>query len=281
MSTTISTRRFPSAIEGKLRSVRWRHAALAIAFAVSFSIGILLVLMVLSMVIDWLFPFAPFGLRWAMTAGTLVAAVATAAWLGIAPVRRALHWHRAANAVDGDIPELEERWSTVASLSARNRSNDSPVQQAMASQVISEAIAMERIVQPRRVAPPVSLRPALIVASIGIALLTILYLLNPPQTSVLLHRFWSPLSNITATQLTSVTGDQFVPRGDSVELVTELVGVPRSNATLTVSHTDGSIETYRLRPNDAAPETFVQAIRVDESLSYRVRAGDAQTPWHQ
>lgn len=280
MSTTVPNERFPSAIEGKLRSVRWRHAALAAAFAVVFAVGVLMVLMVTSMAIDWMNPFATPSLRLALTSATVAAAFAAACWLGIGPVRRSLVWDRAANAVDGNVPQLEERWTTVASLSKTPLSEMSAIQRAMAEQVTSEAIAMERIVVPHRVAASVSLKPAIVIASIGTVLFLATFALSPQQAWVQLRRFLAPTQDITATQLVSLTGDQLVPRGDSIELLTQLGGLPRSNATMSVLFVDGSTQETRLRPNDETPDQFAHSIRVDDSLSYRVRAGDAQTSWH-
>ncbi len=279
MSASIATHRFPSAIEGKLRSVRWRHAALAASYALAFGCCVLIVLMILSMAIDWAIPFTDLAVRVFLTAGTLVATVATVALLGFKPIGDSLRWKHAASAVDQEVPQLEERWSTVASLSARDQTNESPMQKAMAAQVTSEAIAMEKVVQPWRVAPPVSLRPALYVAAASAILLAGLVMISPAQMSVLLKRFWSPTSTITATQLTSETGDRFVPRGESIQLVTKLSGLPRSQATLTVQDSDGMTQDYRLRCDKQAPDQFLHTMRVDDSLSYRVRAGDGQTEW--
>ena len=94
-------------------------------------------------------------------------------------------------------------------------------------------------------------------------------------------RFWSPTSSITATQLISVTGDQLVPRGESIALVTRLEGLARSSATLIVQDTEGIEQIYQLRPDENSPEQFVHSMRVDESLSYRVRSGDGQTELHR
>nr|WP_236623949.1 hypothetical protein [Rhodopirellula baltica] len=283
MSTTISSRpfshRIPSAIESKLRRIRLRHAMLIIASAVAFSIGVLLLLMIPSMLIDWMFPFASPLLRITLTGITIVATLATAAYWLIGPLRQSWQWLRAANAVDDNVPELEERWSTVASLSTQDRSTMSATQRAMANQVTSEAVAMERMVQPRRIAPPIKIRPGLLLAASGIALFAIVFAISPSRVSVLLKRFWFPTQNITATQLASLTGEPFVPRGDSIELVTRASGVVPSSATISLMQPDGQIEEHRLTGDEASPDTWSHKMRVDEDVSYRVRAGDAQTEW--
>lgn len=281
MSTTLSPHQFPAAIKGKLQSVRWRHAAISLAFAIVFACAAWLVLMLASMAIDWLYPFASTWLRIVLTGTTVTASLGVACWLGIGPVRHSLQWVRAASAVDSDIPELEERWSTVTSLSARDASKFSALERAMAAQVTSEAVAMERIVQPRRVEPPVSLRPALASVAVAVGFIALVFALAPQQTSILLRRFLSPTLALTATQLNSVTGDKIVPRGESIDLNIAMRGVPRSSATLTIAGADGREQDYRLRPDESTAGQFKHSLRVDESMSYRVRAGDAQTPWYQ
>ena len=281
MSTTLSHHQFPSAIKSKLQAVRWRHAAISLTFAIVFALAAWLVLMFAAMAIDWIYPFASTWLRIVLTGSTVTASLGVACWLGVGPVRHALQWARAATAVDSDIPELEERWSTVASLSARDAAKFSPLERAMAAQVTSEAVAMQRIVHPHRVDPPVSLRPALVSAGLAGGLIAMMFALAPQQTSILLRRFFSPTSVLTATQLNSVTGDKVVPRGESIDLVIEISGVPRSSAMLTVANADGREQEYRLRPDESNPGQCTHSLRVDESMSYRVRAGDAQTPWYQ
>ncbi|WP_345323206.1 hypothetical protein [Novipirellula rosea] len=280
MSASISTHPLPSAMTVKLRSVRWRHAIFAAIRALSIGWCVLISLMILSMALDWLFPFMDPLVRPLMTSATMIASAITVAMMGIKPIRRSLGWHHAASCVDVGVPQLEERWSTVASLSTRDQSADSPTAKAMAAQVTSEAIAMERIVRPDAIASPGPLRQTLVVAAVMGIILIGMIAASPKQISILLQRFWNPTSNITATQLTSVTGDLRVPRGDTIDLVTKLSGVSRSTAMLTLRDSEGHEQTHRLRPDDKMTDQFSHPMRVDESLSYRIRSGDAQTDWN-
>ncbi|GAA5509558.1 hypothetical protein [Novipirellula caenicola] len=264
----------------KLRSVRWRHAIYAAIRALSVGWCVLLSLMMLSMALDWLFPFMNPPVRLLMTSSTLIATVIMVIVMGINPIRRSLGWHHAASCVDVGVPQLEERWSTVASLSTRDQSADSATAKAMAAQVTSEAIAMERIVRPDAIASPVPLRRTIVAAAIMGIILVGMIAASPEQISILLQRFWNPTTNITATQLTNVTGDLRVPRGDTINLVTKLSGVSRSMAMLTLRDDEGHEQTHRLRPDDEIADQFSHPLRVDQSLSYRIRSGDAQTDWN-
>lgn len=276
-----SPTRFPASIESKLRSVRLRHAAMAAWRALAAGFAALMALMLVAMAVDWMMPFLESSVRVTMTSAALAAAAGLLLWWAVGPVKRALGWDQAADAVDDDVPQLQQRWSTVASLSQRDSASQTPVEQAMARQVTSEAIAMERVVKPAHVAPPVSPKRSMLAVVAGVFTVVGLYAISPGQVSVLLQRFWSPHSTVTSTQVSSLTGDQLIPRGEKVELAAKLAGVLRSRAELTVRHDDGEEEVFKLRAQSEAPDQFTHAMRVDDGLTYRVRSGDGQTPWHR
>ncbi|MEM8666920.1 MAG: hypothetical protein AAGG48_05360 [Planctomycetota bacterium] len=281
VSLSTSTPKFPSEMEGKLRSVRWRHATLTIVRAMAAAWFVLTMLMFCSVVLDWLFPFMNNSVRVLMTSSTLLVSAVTLFVLAWKQVRNALGWDRAASSVDDEIPQLEQRWRTVASVLKRDPATLTAVEKAMADQVTSEAVAMGRVVEPRRITPPASPRKALIAAMLSTIIWIGLYAVFPVYVSVLLKRFWSPTNNLTATQLASLTGDQFVPRGQKIEVLTQLTGVRRSGAVLLVRDQDGEEQQYRMHANDGSPGQFAHTLRVDDTLTYRVRSGDGQTDWHQ
>lgn len=280
MSKNPTTGRFPSAIESKLRAVRLRHAGLASVRAVAGALGVLVGLMLVAIGVDWCWPFMDSSVRFTMTSTTVVTALVALLLLAIKPIATALGWNQAAGAVDENVPQLQERWSTIASLAGRDLVKQTPAEQAMARQVTSEAIAMERIVVPKRIAPPVSPKTAALAGTATLAVLGLAYLVSPNQMAVLLQRFWSPGSSITATQVVSRNGDALVPRGEKIELIAELNGVPRSSASLTIRDSDGGEETVSLTAKADLPQQFVHALRVDDSMRYRVRSGDGETAWH-
>src|SRR6185436_20510233 len=97
-------------------------------------------------------------------------------------------------------PQLEERWQTVVGATNSGRQTSSTAK-AMLQQVTSEAVAIGRIVQPRRVAGPGSLYTALKALAACTLMLLGFLAINWPQTSILLCRFFLPAADISATTL--------------------------------------------------------------------------------
>ncbi|HUQ71591.1 MAG TPA: hypothetical protein VM165_18830 [Planctomycetaceae bacterium] len=279
LSHTMPASVLPSAMEAKLRQISRRQVAIAVVRAVAIAVATLIVALVVAMLIDWQLTLFDTGVRMALTATALLSSVVALLVAGVSPLRAALRWSRAATSADREIPQLEERWQTVVSLAASGLRPPSPTAQAMLRQVTSEAVAIGRIVQPGRVAHPATLRPAGIWLAGCVLVLVAFLAMDWPQTSVLLRRFWSPTADITATQLRSATGDVVVPRGESVNLIADLSGLPRRSATLLIARPDTTEEAIELRP-DAERAAFVHRLPVDDSFRYRIRAGDGQTAWH-
>lgn len=282
MSQITHENAFPSIMRDKLQSVRWRQAGLAAARAIALGASVLLGAMILAMLIDWSVTLFDTRIRIFLTTTTLLLGVLTLLVTGVRPVISAFGWTRAAGNVDQRIPLLEERWRTVASFAESSQQPASVTTRAMLQQVTSEAVALSTLVKPGHVVRNISLRrPGLALAAAGIAL-TGFMLINLPQTSVLMQRFWSPTLNISATQLECVTGDLIVPRGQSIEIVTRMSGLQRTSALMSmtpdaVAHV---LEGLKLTPVAEQPGMLSVTVDIDESFKYRVQAGDGRTEWH-
>ncbi|MGZ0171063.1 MAG: hypothetical protein ACKVHE_16020 [Planctomycetales bacterium] len=280
MSRIMNSSTLPSAMEQKLRQIRWRQSLLASVRAVAIAVSVLIVAMVVAMALDWSFTLFSTGVRTVMTIGSVALAVAALVVVGVPPLLAALRISHAASNADDEVPQLEERWTTVTSFAKSEHQPTSKTGKAMLQQVTSEAVAMGGLVRPTHVARPMSIRPAaLTLGACGLVLAAFLAV-NWAQTSVLMQRFWSPATNITATQLTSVTGDVEIPRGESICLVTELSGLPRETATLELATGDEFVDSFELTPDEAQANAFIHQLTADEPFRYRVVAGDGQTPWH-
>ncbi len=109
----------------------------------------------------------------------------------------------------------------------------------------------------------------------------VLFLIDPAQAWVLVKRFCAPTAPVSLTQIKAASGDLAVPRGEPVRLQATLTGRLRDKAELFLRNSQGQVTTVALSPNDAEGKQFVHAIdAADEPFSYRFRAGDGQTNWH-
>lgn len=273
---------FPSVMREKLQAVRWRQAGLSAVRAVAMAGAVLLLLMIAAMSIDWIVTLFDTRIRIALTALTLAGSLSVLLRTGVRPVIEAFGWSRAAGNVDEKIPQLEERWKTVASFAESNQQPVNNVARAMLQQVTSEAVAMSSLVRPRDVATSAAVRrPLMVFVGAAVALFVFLFS-NYAQTSILWQRFWSPTANISATQLQSLTGDVIVPRGQSLQIVVGMKGLQRDTATMSMAGVESSLlsEDVVLEASAEKPETLTATVDVDESFRYRVQAGDGRTEWY-
>jgi hypothetical protein len=279
MSQTMQSSFIPSAMEEKLSQISRRQAAISVLRAVAIGASVLFASMVVAMLIDWQLTLFSTGFRMTLTITSLLLSVAAVLIAGVPSLAASLKRIQAAVNADEAIPHLEERWQTVVGAAISDR-RTSATAKAMLRQVTSEAVAIGRIVQPRRVAGPKSHKTALITMAACAVLLTGFLAIDWPQTSVLLRRFFAPAANISATSLVCPTGDVTIARGEFVDLVAEMQGLRRKSAILTVSRTDSKPETVELEVDKKGADRFVHRLQADESFQYRVRAGDGQTGWH-
>lgn len=281
MASVLNAASLPTTMEDKLRAIRRRLVVLAAARAFAFGAAALIGAMVVAMALDWWLTLFSTTVRVALTSASLILGVAALLVAGAKPLIEALGFARAAADADGEVPQLEERWTTVASFAVSEHQPTSATARAMLQQVTSEAVTLERLVRPAQVAKPAAIKPGVIaLAGSGILLLAFLAL-NVDQTSVLLRRFWAPTANITATQLASETGDRAVPRGELLELVVGQAGVQHEVALLEVEGRDGILDVFEIDSDVEQGGAFAYELPVDNSFRYRVSAGDGQTPWHR
>ena len=281
MSTHLNAT-FPGVMRDRLSAVRTRRTAFAAVRAMAIALTILLVAMLVSMLIDWGVTLFDVRYRVLLSTTTLLCGLVALLWSGWRPVRRALGWTTAAEQVDQHVPQMEERWLTVASMTGTGSERKNPATQAMLARVTSEAVAMSRLVRPERVVSGQFLRRPMLGLGTAILALGVFFTSHWGQTSVLWQRFWSPTHNITATQIQAVTGDAFVPRGQSLTIAAKMAGLKRDSVDLIVCHESQPDQEERLAvtPSSSSDGSIVFPIDVDETLHYRIQAGDGRTEWH-
>ena len=281
MSVATKGEVYPAVMQHKLRQIRRRQCALAVVRALLLAAAALLAAMLAAMIVDGQFTLFETSARVALTASAWATAMAVLATAGARPLIAALKLRKAADRADEAVPELEERWTTVAHFAERDRPRQTRLERAMLQQVTREATALGRLVEPKRIARPAVLRPALIVCSACAAALVGYLAMDWRQNCVLLARFWAPLADISATRVQSVTGDAAIPRGDAVEIVTSMSGLPRSTATISLETDGAAVETIELQSDPERPGQWTyRATALEKSFRYRVQAGDGRTPWH-
>ena len=160
MSNSNHLFRLPTKMDQKLRSIRRRQTILSVTRGVVIGGSAFLLAMAVAMALDWAFtPFSTIT-RAIMTTAAFVSAGTVFLVKGIPAIVNALGWDRAAVSADAEIPQLEERWTTVASCAASENHPSSLTSQAMLEQVTSEATSLAVLVQPGQVVKPATLRSA-------------------------------------------------------------------------------------------------------------------------
>ena len=280
MSQTIPSGILPSAMEEKLMQISRRQAAISVLRAVAVGASVLFTTMMVAMLIDWQLTLFSTSVRTMLTMSSLLLSMAALLIGGLPSLIASLKRIQAAKNADTEIPQLEERWQTVVAVANSHRQPASATAKAMLQQVTSEAVAIGRIVQPRRVADVAALKSALMTLAACVVLLIGFLAIDWPQTSVLLRRFVAPTANISATSLACPTGDVMIARGETVDLVAEMTGLLRTSAILTTARSDSKPEATELSVDKKVANRFVHRTQADESFRYRVRAGDGQTEWY-
>ncbi|MBI1344877.1 hypothetical protein GC163_01160 [bacterium] len=270
----------PTAIDVKLRDIRQREFRWALLRTAAVATTIFMLAITVALAIDAAFQLRSPSLRTGLTMT-----------VGMLPLLFAVHaiwqqWQRAqqpthaAVLADRHLPQLQERWQTIASLSRSPYPPQNPLAASMWQQVTQEGVVLSRLVQPEAISTPQSMRAAWGVCLLCGLPLGIWLLINTAEVSILLQRFCQPWKEITATQLTALLGDQRIARGEAIDLAVQLTGLPRNQARLQIQRDDQSADQFTLAPVPDDQNRFQQRIRVDRAFRYKFIAGDGETPWH-
>ena len=280
MTAIIRSNQLPTTLLKRLNSIRRRILLLSIGRSLAYAIATLIVLMIVSMTIDWLWGLFSQTLRLFLTGATLLLSITVLLWTTIPRFISVTSRSKVARMVDASVPQMQERWTTVASFADNREGLLSDTAQSMLGQVTDEAVAMQALVRPKEIVPLSVLRHSLMAMFVCFFALVTFLSLNWQQTTVLLQRFWSPHRQITATKLSNLTGSKLVPRGELVTVAISQSGLHRDSAELTVRYASGVEDFAEVSTDDENEDQFLHTMRLDESVMYRVRAGDAETSWY-
>ncbi len=281
MSTHLNAT-LPGVMRDRLRAVRSRRTVFAAVRALAIGLTVLLVALLVSMLIDWGVTLFDVRFRVLLTTSTLLCGLVALIGTGWRPIREALGWTTAAEQVDQRVPQMEERWLTVASIAGKGSEPHDPATQAMLARVTNEAVAMSGLVRPERVVSGKFLRRPMICCGASLCALGVFFVCHWGQTSILWQRFWSPTLNISATHIKAVTGDAVIPRGQSIAVLATMTGLQRESVELILRRDSQPDQEERLTmtPSSSPDGQIRFPVELDETLHYRVQAGDGRTAWH-
>ena len=272
--------RVPLAVTEKLELVRARAWKVRLATALVGGLVVLLAAMGVSMAIDrWATLYSPTW-RSLLTLSALSATGLTLVMWIVAAWRYVNRVERVAADVDRSMPDLEERWSTLAQLNTPEKTRD--VHPAMYRQVAEEANNSSPRIDPLAVVRLTGFTRAAWCLTAVAAILVGAAIMDSHRTAVLFKRFWLPMANISATEITNLSENKVVARGESLEIAAELSGSTVKQATLFLNPEGEDEQTITLVPRGDEQNRLAHRVRtVKEPLRYRLRAGDGQTEWQE
>ena len=268
----------PESVQSKLDAVRRRERGITIfSGVIKAGIGVIL-LVFLAMLVDAEFTIFSPAARWAIAIGTLLLAVLACCLWVIRPLMQRRQLEAVARTVDSAVPELQERWSTVACIGSKADASavGSP---SLLRQVFKEAEEFAPQVETTRVVSRKSVREPGVMLGVVVAALAVWFALDSERVSVLLRRLLFPGAQISLTQLSASPGDAVVPRGEPLTLFATMGGRIASEGELMVRSLSGVERIVELKTADGLLRYDAGAMR--EAMEYRFRARDGQTRWHR
>ena len=200
------------------------------------SVAVLLTAVLAAISVDWLFATQSGLLRVLLTGSALAAGLVVLGRGAAESFRRGKRNHLARE-VDGAVPRLQERWSTVTELSSNQF--EVGAHPAMVRQVSNEAVQWEPRIEPSDVVSPKGLVRAIGAVALAVFVYLDIAIFYGPQLGILIQRFCSPLTPIPFTQVTSISGDAVVARGDSLEISAQQTGRYADEAILFIQPFEG------------------------------------------
>lgn len=281
MSTSPTKMDIPTPLLNKLTMVRRRKVWVGICVAGLVALVVLLVAMAGAMFVDWSITLYEPTWRLILLLTVLCATGATLLWRTVWAFRQVRKLTAIATDVDREVPQLEERWSTVTEIFERSHDDALNIDPVMMSRVTDEALKWEPQVDPQNVVAWRNVRRPLAALAVVVVVLIGAMFMDWRQTAVLMGRFWSPNSKLSLTIIDGLD-DFVVGRGEPLSIEAELTGRTVDEATMFLRPDDRDEERLMLFPRGAAPQSlrYRQRAAID-SFDYRLRAGDGQSDWHK
>ena len=270
----------PSVVDGKISEVLKRNRAVRLLSGLAIAAAAALFVLLLAIGIDGFFVLFETESRARVRNFALIAMLTLLACsLGWAVFRRVSRID-AARQIDDQIPQLQERWTSVTDFASANVPTSMRGSETFIRKVAQEAAELERIVQPNQIRMGKALQISLGVLAGIVGIWIVTFAIDPGRTSVLVKRFMSPSVPISLTQVKNESGDIVLPRGSKLKLEAVTSGRLTPDALLTIRSEGNDDQIFNLNASTTDPARFVHAIKdLQVPFSYRFRSGDGQSAW--
>ena len=261
VNTSARKAALPPIMAARLDDLRRRESSLRFSAGLLDALALFLGALFVALVLDWLLTLFSTSVRAVLTSVTLVAGAGGVLLLAIVPRFQRRTLAELATKVDRSVPGLEERWETVTGINAASEPEAITGSRVLFNQVVAESIQRIRQVDPARVIPARKLRKHQSFLAAAIAVNLALFLIDPAQAWALLRRFCAPTDSISLTQVTAVSGDFAVARGEPIRLEATLAGRPRDKADLFLRDSQGRLTSASLSASEAggAAASYMQS----------------------
>ncbi|WP_010584737.1 hypothetical protein [Schlesneria paludicola] len=272
----------PMVVSGKISDVVNRTRGMRLIGGAVVALAAALAVMLIAIGVDWAAVLFEPAQRTVLTLATFaMMGVLALSCLGIAATRRMSNLD-AARQIDEQVPQLEERWTSVTEFSTTHAAPSIRGSETFIRKVAEEAAQLESVVEPTQIQRGQGLTLAFGVLGAVTAVWAAVLLIDPGQATVLVQRLFCPQSDISLTQVHAESGDIIQPRGSNVKLEAVVAGRAQSKAEVTIRQAGAGDEIVSLEPLNADRTRFVYPRKdLQQSFAYRFRSGDGQSAWHE
>ncbi len=271
----------PTVVAEKISNVVNRTRGTRLVSGAIISLAAAGVVLLAAIGIDWALVLFEPAQRTQLTFASLITiASLSVICLGMMAFRRVSKLE-AARQIDEQLPQLQERWTSVTEFSSTQAAPELRGSETFIRRVAEEAAQLEHIVLPQQIRMGKELNLALAGLGAVAGLWTIALLIDPGHVTVLVRRFLAPQSVISLTQINAESGDVVQPRGSNLKLEATVAGRLQTKAEISIRRESGNEEIVALDALNGDPTRFAFPIKnLQTSFAYRFRSGDGQTAWH-
>lgn len=196
-------------------------------------------------------------------------------WL---PLKRSMDIEGAALLLQKHFPEAGSQ--LIAALQLAPKAAAGVISENLIQPLLVSAHYLAKSLPWREAAPFSEVRNWVFGASALICLIVGLFLFSPERTMVLANRlFLSTAPPVTRTMLIVEEVPDSLPRGNDLEIRVKTSGVIPSSAFIETESDSGEDREYAMQVEDDEGTFIFVLDNLQDSFQFRIRAGDARSPW--